>query len=315
MMNHRIGEHNVTVYRNKTPAFILQSPRIAATYPRHPATLAAALAVVLLAAASPTAGASERELEGFVTKKAATISTMHTKAKRALVNAAQDRSFAGYYLAEDDRDRHAAKQRIEEVSLSTQSRFHVEEMCLIDAAGPEVARIVGNAIAPDSELSKDESEASFFKPAFAEAPKRVYVTRPYMSPDADKWVLAYATPVVAKGEKKAILHYEHGLEVFRQAVNRGLGGDTRFLLIVAEGGYVISDSRRNPEIAKRGDAEEMAAYFQHVGDVAPGGLARVYAGIDERRTGSTRISENGIDYGVAYAVVEGGLTLIAVERR
>jgi len=261
-----------------------------------------------------SAWAGESELQAFVTKKAATISTIHTKAKRALANAAQDHSFAAYYSAHDGEGRHGAKQRIEQVSLATQSRFHVEEMCLIDAAGPEIARIVGNAIAPDSDLSPDESGASFFEPAFAEAPRHVHVASPYMSPDADKWVLAYATPVVVGDDKKAILHYEHGLDVYRDAVNSGLSGDDRFLLIVSEGGYVVSDSRADIAIRKRGDEEELSDYFPHVRDMSPKGLARVYQSVDEKRTGVTTISEDGIKYGIAYAVVEGGLTLLAVER-
>jgi len=280
-----------------------------------PASATWTLAAILLSlVASPPAWAGERELQTFVTKKAATISTIHTKAKRALANAAQDRSFTTYYAAHDDAGRNAAKQRIEQVSLATQSRFHVEEMCLIDASGPEIARIVGNAVASDSDLSPDESGASFFGPGFAGAARHVYVAPPYMSPDADRWVLAYATPVVVEGAKKAILHYEHGLDVYRDAVNSGLSGDGRYLLIVSDGGYVISDSRAEINIQKRSDKEDPADYFPHIRSLSPKGLARVYQSVDEKRTGVTTISENGGRYGVAYAVVEGGLTLLAVER-
>lgn len=273
------------------------------------------VAVFLLSMFSTVpAWAGESELQAFVIKKAATISTIHTKAKRALANAAQDHSFAAYYTAHDDQGRHDARQRIEQVSLATQSRFHVEEMCLIDASGPEIARITGNTVAPDADLSADESGASFFGPAFAESPRHVSVARPYMSPDANKWVLAYATPVVVEGDRKAILHYEHGLDVYRDAVNNGLSGDRRFLLIVSEGGFVISDSRADIDLEKRGDKEDPAAYFRHIRDMSPKGLARVYQSVGEKRTGVTTISEDGSDYGIAYAVVEGGLILLAVER-
>lgn len=271
--------------------------------------------ILLCTIASQAAHAAESELLSFVIKKAATISTMHTKAKRALANAAQDRSFATYYTAHDLDGRHAAKQRIEQVSLATQSRFHVEEMCLIDASGPEIARIVGNAIAPDSDLSPDESGNSFFKPGFAGAARHVYVAPPYISPDADKWVIAYATPIVVDGDKRAILHYEHGLEGYRDAVNEGLDGDGRYLLIVSEGGYVISDSRTDIDLKKHGDKEEAADYFQNIRDISPHGLAKVYQNIGENRTGATAVSEDGVEYGVAFAIVEGGLTMFAVERR
>lgn len=281
----------------------------------HMLAVAMALALPLLGLSPGQALADAVDLQSLVTKKAATIENLHRKAKRALVNAAQDRAFEGYFHAHDKGARHSAKQRIEEVTLATQRRFHVEEMCLIDPTGTEITRIVGDEIAPDSDLSTEEAQAAFFKPGFAEQPRRVYVTNPYMSPDADKWVLAYVTPVMADGDKKAILHYEHGLDVYRDAVNKGMAGDDRFLLVVSRGGFVISDSRTDIAIDKRGELEQPGDYFAHLGDVSPNGLVSVYERIGENRTGNSTIADGGVDYGVAYAVVDGGLVLLAVERK
>jgi hypothetical protein len=277
-------------------------------------TISAALAVSLVSLAPTETQAAGGDLQSFVTKKAATLENLHRKAKRALVNAAQDRAFEGYFHAHDDAARHTAKQRIEQVSLATQRRFSVEEMCLIDPTGTELTRIVGDEIAPDSDLSTEEAQAAFFKPGFAEAPRRVYVSNPYMSPDAHKWVLAYVTPVMADGEKKAILHYEHGLEVYQAAVNKGLNGDGRYLLVVSRGGFVISDSRKSPAIAKSGDAEDPADYFQHLDDVSPKSLVKVYESVGGNKTGTAKISDGGVDFDVAYAVVEGGLVVLGIER-
>ena len=200
----------------------------------------------LLIAAQPTifttpATAGEAELSSLVAKKAAILENMHKKAKKALVNSAQDRVFPNYFHAEHGH-RHEAKAKIEQVTLAVQSNFQVEEMCLIDPSGPEITRIVGAVIAPDEELSPDESGAVFFAPGFAKAPRQVHLSRPYITPDAHKWVLAYTTPVVVDDEKKAILHYEHGLDVFQNALNRGVKGGA-YILAVSEDGYVISDSR------------------------------------------------------------------------
>ncbi len=276
--------------------------------------IAAALTFSLPGLTAAGAGAASADLQSFATKKAATIENLHRKAKRALVNAAQDRAFEGYFHAHDDTSRRTAKQRIEHVTLATQRRFHVEEMCLIDPTGTELTRIVGNEIAPDADLSTEEAQAAFFKPGFAEQPRRVYVTNPYMSPDADKWVLAYVTPVMADDEKKAILHYEHGLEVYQTAANKGLNGDGRYLLVVSKGGFVISDSRSVPAIEKRGDMEDPADYFQHLDDVSPKGLVKVYESVGGNKTGTAKISDGGVDFNVAYAVVEGGLVVLAIER-
>jgi hypothetical protein len=276
------------------------------------ATTAVAFGLLgLLPAETMAAG---EDLQSLATRKAATIENLHRKAKRALVNAAQDRAFESYFHANDKEARHAAKQRIETVTLATQRRFHVEEMCLIDPTGTEITRIVGNEIAPDADLSTEEAQAAFFKPGFAEQPRRVYITNPYMSPDADKWVLAYITPVMADGEKKAILHYEHGLGIYQDAVNKGVEDEGHFILMVSRGGFVVSDSRKPVAIGKQGESEEMADYFQQLSDVSPKGLGEVYGRIGESRTGQATISDGGAEFGVAYSVAEGGLIVMAIER-
>ncbi|MDH3451520.1 MAG: hypothetical protein OEN20_03810, partial [Gammaproteobacteria bacterium] len=145
------------------------------------------LSATLLAMSPVAAQAASTNAVALAQKKAAIIGSLHKKAKKALVNAAQDKSFEAFLGASDESHRHAAKKRVDEVSLNVQSRFHVEEMCLIDASGPELARIVGNKIADD--LSPDESEAIFFGPSFAQRPRTVFVSPLYMSPDAHKWVL------------------------------------------------------------------------------------------------------------------------------
>jgi len=74
-------------------------------------------------------------------------------------------------------------------------------------------------------------------------------------------VLAYTTPVLVSGEKKAILHYEHGLDVYQKALAKGLSGAETFVVAVNEEGWVIADSRGAPAVAKRGDSETPESYF------------------------------------------------------
>ena len=49
----------------------------------------------------------------------------------------------------------------------------------------------------------------------------------YRSPDIGKLVLAYVTSIVVKNEVLAVLHYEHGLDVYQGALNKGLSGCRR----------------------------------------------------------------------------------------
>lgn len=261
-----------------------------------------------------SAAAAEEDLTSLVAKKAAIISNMHTKARRAIVNAAQDHAFNNYFTTNDPAARQDARARIEKVTLATQARFHVEEMCLIDPAGVEITRIVGNKVAPDDDLSTEESSADFFAPGFAEAPRQVYISPPYMSPDANKWTLAYVTPVIVDGAKKAILHYEHGLDIYQDALNKGLSGNDRYLIAISAGGFVISDSRKKIDVEIVDGKEDPAAYFQHVSALGDG-ISRTYGAIGAKRIGTASFTASGTVYGLAYNVVEGNLTLMAVEKK
>ncbi len=141
--------------------------------------------ILLLSMVLPLAGHATMNVKATVNKKASILKKMHKKASKALVNAAQDKSYVAFLQADKER-RHEHKAQIDKVSLNVQKKFHVEEMCLIDAAGPELARIVGKEVADD--LSPDESGADFFKPRFDTKVRKTYTSAGYMSPDADKWV-------------------------------------------------------------------------------------------------------------------------------
>ncbi len=268
-----------------------------------------------MAAFTSPAFAGEAEMNALVARKAAILSNMHRKARKALVNAGQDKIFPSFFQAADDGSRAQAKAKIEQTTLVVQSRFHVEEMCLIDKDGPELTRIVGRQIAPDSDLSPDESGAAFFKPGFAEKPKRAYISQPYMSPDANKWVLAYTTVVMVDGAKQAILHYEHGLEVFQDALSRDVAGTDRFILAVSKDGYVISDSRKVLNNDMQGEKESLGDYYQTLEAATGKAVAGVFQGIGSGKKGSAIVKEGGAEYAVAYARVAGDWTLLAIERQ
>jgi len=216
--------------------------------------------IILIAIITPVLALSAApKANSIVNKKAAILKKMHSKASKALVNAAQDKSYANFMTA-DKAKRHEHSQAINKVSLNVQKKFHVEEMCLIDANGPELARIVGRKVATD--LSPDESGADFFKPGFETKPKKVFTSRLYLSPDANKWVIAYVSPIVVEGKNKAVLHYEHGLDVYQNALNKKLSGTDSFLVAIDNQGYLVSDSRGSIAVVKKGESEEMGDYFQ-----------------------------------------------------
>lgn len=244
-------------------------------------------ALLLSSGVAMAAGAAD----GLVAKKNAVVGNLHKKATRALVNAAQDEGYIAF-LAATPAERHELKHRVDKVSLNVQSKFNVAEMCLIDASGPELARIVGQEVADD--LSADESGAVFFKPGFATSPRQGYISPIYMSPDAARWVVAYVTPVVVNGENKAILHYEHSLDTFQSALNQGVKAD-EWVMAVSGEQYVISDSRQEIAIDQIDDKEEQSAYFRPF-SFAGMDMAGVKAAIDAGKT----LQHEGKTYQGAY---------------
>jgi hypothetical protein len=264
--------------------------------------LAGLLSVALLLAPK-VAHADLAAVESLVAKKAAIVEMMHTKARKALVTAAQDGRYREYFAAGSADERARLKAEIDRISLKVQAEFHVEEMCLIDHHGAEISRIVQNAIAYD--LATNETQNVFFTPGFALQARTVYISPLYVSQDVNRWVLGYATPIVVDGVTRAILHYEHGLAVFQQALNK-------YIVAVDGDGHVISDSRKPVATEKKGDSESLADYFASFGLGAldfPGLKARLGGG----DKGSGTVATAGGRYDVAYQTV-GHWTLIAVDR-
>ncbi len=237
-------------------------------------------------------------VEDLVLRKAEILRIVHKKAKKALANAAQDHAFQGYFSSADTATRAALKERIDRIALGVQSRFNAEEMCLIDPAGNEISRIVGNRIADD--LSHDEARAEFFAPGFAHKPRSVYVSPLYLSEDSSKWVVAYVTPIMVGDSKRAILHYEHGIDGFQRTLNRDLAGDDVFLLTIDAKGLVIADSRHPIAVNASGHRAAANDYFQRF-EFGGQSLAGVQARVDARQTVR---GADGREYVAAYARVE-----------
>jgi diguanylate cyclase (GGDEF)-like protein len=120
----------------------------------------------------------------------------------------------------------------------------IGEACFIDRAGPENARAVKGDVAPLSDLSLDETAASFFKPTFDLRPGEVYQAKPYVSPDTSEWVIANSIPIRARGARvnNAIVHFEITVESFRR--NAAQSSERFDVAIVdARSGRVVVDSR------------------------------------------------------------------------
>ena len=142
------------------------------------------------------------------------------------------------------------KGKLERVLYDFQEKFQVDETCLIDTSGQEYARLVLTKTAPIDDLSSAESSAPFFKPSFQKEKYQVHVQYPYVSPDTNRWVFAYASPVVlGNGQKPAIFHFEMPLSVFQNLIKVSDGrayvlDPKKFL--VADSGYQFKTNDVSP---------------------------------------------------------------------
>ncbi len=251
------------------------------------------------------ASADEASINKTLAQKISIIKNMHKKANRALVTAAQDRSFSEYFGTDDQGVRDKIKPRLDNLSLNVQSKFEVDEMCLIDRRGHEHSRIVGKAIAPDDDLSTEEASAPFFELAFALQPKKIAISRNYVSPDTGRWVVAYVTPIQVDSEKPAFLHFEHNITKFRDLLNKGVSGDDLIILITDKNGYIFSDSRNEISLDAKGNKEDPADYFTTLDQTGFKGANFVMNDIKNKKKGVKQVSDaSGQDYLMAYQTIE-----------
>jgi len=127
----------------------------------------------------------------------------------------------------------------------------VDEACFIDASGAELARQVKGVAAPASDLSPDESGNPFYTPTFKVDGGQVFQSRPYVSPDSNRWVVGNATPIVVDGRKVAILHFESNLDAVRTRVASALGPGMRARIVDAGTGDVIADTASTEPIVRQ----------------------------------------------------------------
>ena len=122
----------------------------------------------------------------------------------------------------------------------------IDEACLIDRTGTEIARVVRGKIAPAAELSTTEAASSFFAPTMRLPAGRVYQAAPYLSPDTGEWVISNSTPLIdTSGQPWAMVHFEVALASFQpaQARNQDLPDMSVSIVDTVTGRVLLRDGR------------------------------------------------------------------------
>ncbi len=195
-----------------------------------------------------------QDMKNIVKFKEKEIQTLHSRASEDLVFAVKNPQFVQYFelpdteagnvYDENDIKQFTPAQREIKTNLDNwifdfQSKFSVDETCLIDSAGQEHTRLTFKEIAPDDDLSSEEAAAPFFEPSFMLNNGEVHLQYPYVSPDSERWVFAYTTPIVKNdGTKPAFYHFEMPIIVFQELVDTDVGR----MYVVDPDGFIIADS-------------------------------------------------------------------------
>ncbi|WP_179367972.1 ATP-binding protein [Candidatus Nitrosotenuis sp. DW1] len=181
------------------------------------------------------------------------VDTLHARATEDLVYTLKNPLFEEYFDLPETKSgdvykdgvlqltqrQRELKGKLEHAIYNFQEKFQVDETCLIDTSGQEHARLVLTKTAPDEDLSSEESSAPFFSKSFQMEKHQVHVQYPYVSPDTNRWVFAYASPVVlGNGQKPAIFHFEMPMSIFQDLIKVSDGR----MYVIDPKGLLVADS-------------------------------------------------------------------------
>jgi methyl-accepting chemotaxis protein len=177
-------------------------------------------------------------------KLAATqVSGLFTSWADDVVIGAQDSALQDWYTHPQTRSR--LRPQIEGLLVQLHTVFPdlVDEACVIQADGRELARQTKGEVALLSDLSPDESQAPFFKPTIALSDGQVWQNAPYLSEDSKRWVVSNSTPIYVGGKVVAFLHFEANLDAVRARLAAVLDAGMSARVVDTASGVLIADTK------------------------------------------------------------------------
>jgi diguanylate cyclase (GGDEF)-like protein len=249
------------------------------------------------------------------------IDNLTDRAVASLLIARNTPAFDHYFetAPEDEAARSAALADIQQLVVYLQRTFAIDEICVIDANGVEIARGVLGELAGPEDLSDEEASTPFFAPTIALNNGEVYrSTEPYLSPDTNRWVVAHATPIVlGDGRHVGLLHFEIPLEWFATKVQEApvLGGTSYLLdrdghLLVHKNLAVPVPEPEDEEVPHHG---EPGMGFPHAVAWGTSGFRGLARKMIEDRAGSGTYDGGDDAFEVVYQPVFGDHWIVATE--
>jgi diguanylate cyclase (GGDEF)-like protein/PAS domain S-box-containing protein len=203
-----------------------------------------------------------READGLfarhVDEQTGRIEGLYEQAQRD-IRLARQNSILGEVLAKPlNRITVEDRGRIDAALTYIGERYRVDETCLILANGTELGRWDHGHTAAVDDLSTEELiNNPGVAPALALPDDTVHLSAPYVSPDTERWVTAFLTPIVTDGGRAAgVLHFEIPIQYFADELTAdAFGSDDYSFLMDAEGNLIV-----HPDIASFRQAAGLAVH-------------------------------------------------------
>lgn len=235
-----------------------------------------------------------KELRWNVDKISEAVETLFGETGRDLLLASQNAAFRMYFEDSGNRKLWADEQK---KTLKHLRKLYqdLDEACYIDKTGQEISRIVLDTLAKDEELSSDEEERRFFKKAFEVKDGEVFQGLPEISGDTKRWVIPVATPIVIRGEKEAILHFEVNVQYFQRLLKGAINPERGYGFILNDNGEFISHTQM--------DISQTAPLPHAVTAKTPVPLMSIYKKMMDGDSGIEEFSIDGKSYYISYRPV------------
>ncbi len=214
---------------------------------------------------------------------------------RDLIVASQNTAFSMYFREPGNKTYWTKRQQDTLSHLYAIYKEVIDEACFIDTEGHEISRITLGKIAPEDELSSEESRTFFFKQAFLLKEGEIYQGRPAISEDTHRWVIPHATPIYVDGVAQAILHFEVPVAYFQKILKQAINPDRGFGFILTDAGEIIAHTQK--------EIPDSEPFQNALTPKTSADLKAIYEKMTSGESGMEHYTEGNIDYNIYYSPI------------
>lgn len=208
------------------------------------------LVALLMASAISVAAATDRfanDLQIEADRLAAVVSIVQKKARKSLVNTAQDRAFRRYFATDHSTNRRILRFHFDLILETLRDLRQMQEVALVGDDGDYIAQVKEEVVKQRD--FEDRTSVFFFDEALAGPVRQAYTSSVHRLAGTDRWVVSYATPIVRNSEPVALLYYDQGIDAFQRNLDLLRRDDGIRRLAVSSDGRIIWDSTRGSEVS------------------------------------------------------------------